>query len=111
MAWHDCKSHSGPTMVILVIDIGGTSIKIGITGREDRLKIPSGPAMTAEKMVVGVTRATDGWQYDAISIGYPGPVVHGKPVEEPKNLAFGWVDFEYEKAFEKRLSAGIGETA
>jgi polyphosphate glucokinase len=90
-------------MIILVIDIGGTSIKMGMSGREDRLKIPSGPALTAEKMVVAVTRATERWTYEAISIGYPGPVVHGKPVEEPKNLASGWVGFEYEKAFDKPL--------
>jgi polyphosphate glucokinase len=90
-------------MIILVIDIGGTSIKMGMTGRDDRLKIPSGSALTAAKMVAAVTRAADGWRYDAVSIGYPGPVVHGKPIEEPKNLASGWVGFEYEKAFDKPL--------
>jgi polyphosphate glucokinase len=90
-------------MIILVIDIGGTSIKLGMSGRDGRLKIPSGPALTAENMVTAVTAATTGWQYDAISIGYPGPVVHGQPVEEPRNLGSGWVGFEYEKALDKPL--------
>ena len=88
-------------MTILVIDIGGTSIKIGATGRRDRVKIPSGPTLTPEKMVVAVSEATYGWKHDVISIGYPGPVVGGKPAEEPKNLASGWVGFEYETAFGK----------
>jgi polyphosphate glucokinase len=90
-------------MIILVIDIGGTSIKIGMTGREGRLKIPSGASFTAENMVLAVIAATAGWNYDAISIGYPGPVVHGQPVQEPKNLGSGWVGFEYEQAFKKPL--------
>ena len=90
-------------MIILVIDIGGTSIKIGMTGREGRLKIPSGPSLSAEKMVSAVFAATAGWNYDAISIGYPGPVVHGQPVSEPKNLGSGWVGFKYEQAFNKPL--------
>ncbi|HYI95572.1 MAG TPA: ROK family protein, partial [Bryobacteraceae bacterium] len=88
-------------MIILVIDIGGTSMKIGVSGRDDRLKIPSGPKLTPDKMMVGVNEATKGWKHDVVSIGYPGPVVGGKPAEEPKNLASGWVGFDFEKAFGK----------
>jgi polyphosphate glucokinase len=88
-------------MKILVVDVGGTNIKIGLSARDKRLKVPSGPESTAAKMVAAVRNATDGWKYDVISIGYPGPVVQGKPAQEPKNLASGWVGFEYEEAFGK----------
>lgn len=88
-------------MKILVIDVGGTSIKMGMNARDERLKVPSGPELTAAKMVAAVRKATESWKYDVISIGYPGPVVQGKPVEEPKNLAGGWVGFEYDQAFGK----------
>jgi|SRR5436190_2994282 polyphosphate glucokinase len=88
-------------MKILVIDVGGTSIKMGMSARDERLKVPSGPELTAAKMVAAVRQATDGWKYDVISIGYPGPVVQGKPAEEPKNLASGWVGYDYKQAFGK----------
>ena len=88
-------------MKILVIDVGGTNIKMGLSPRDERLKVPSGPELTAAKMVAAVRNATEGWKYDVISIGYPGPVMEGKPVEEPKNLGPGWVGFEYEGAFGK----------
>lgn len=88
-------------MKILVIDIGGTSVKIGISAGDERLKVPSGPHMTPEKMVAAVHAVTNAWTYDVISIGYPGPVVHGKPAEEPRNVASGWVGFDYEGAFDK----------
>ena len=71
---------------VLVIDVGGTHLKLLPTGRRHRLEIPSGPKMTAKKMVEAVRAATVGWKYDAVSIGYPGPVVHGRPVSEPHNL-------------------------
>src|SRR4029450_13074449 len=88
-------------MKILVIDVGGTSIKMGISARDERLKVPSGPELTAAKMVAAVRKGTEDWKYDVISIGYPGPVLQGKPAEEPKNLASGWVGYEYEQAFGK----------
>ena len=86
-------------MKILVIDIGGTHIKVLASGRKQPLKIPSGKTMTAAKMVAAVRKATANWTYDAISIGYPGPVVHSRPVCEPQNLGRGWVGFDFEKAF------------
>jgi polyphosphate glucokinase len=84
---------------ILVIDVGGTNVKVCVTGRKEPVKILSGPAMTAARMAAAVRKATEGWTYEAVSIGYPGPVKNGKPVEEPSNLAPGWVRFDYRKAF------------
>lgn len=90
-------------MKILVIDIGGTNIKIASSEIRVPVKIPSGPTLTAEQMTKDVLAATAGWDYDCISIGYPGPVVHDHPLEEPHNLAPGWIDFAYQKAFGKPL--------
>src|SRR5579872_21061 len=84
---------------VLVIDVGGTNIKLLTTGRKEPIRIPSGPAMTPRKMVAEVKKATKDWQYSAISIGYPGPVVHHKLISEPFNLGRGWVGFNFAKAF------------
>jgi polyphosphate glucokinase len=86
-------------MDILVIDVGGTHIKALATGRKKPLKIRSGPKMSARQMVRAVRQATADWQYSVVSIGYPGPVLHGKPVTEPRNLGDGWVGFDFKKAF------------
>ncbi len=86
-------------MKILVIDIGGTFLKLYTTGHDEPVKVPSGPTLTPKKMVKLVREGTDGWQYSAVSIGYPGPVVHGKPLHEPANLGKGWVGFDFQKAF------------
>jgi polyphosphate glucokinase len=90
-------------MKILVIDIGGTNVKVASTDVRVPIKIPSGPSMTAEQMTQQVIAATAGWSYDAISIGYPGPVVNHRPIAEPVNLGGGWIDFDYEKAFGKPI--------
>jgi len=90
-------------MKILVIDVGGTNIKVASSDMRVPIKIPSGPTMTAEQMTKDVLVATKGWDYDSISIGYPGPVVHDRPLAEPHNLAAGWIDFPYQKAFSKPL--------
>ena len=84
---------------ILVIDVGGTHIKVLATGRKEPVKIPSGPKMTPKKMVKQVREATKDWNYSVVSIGYPGPVVHGHPLSEPHNLGGGWVGFDFRKAF------------
>lgn len=84
---------------ILAIDVGGTHVKVLATGRRKPLEIPSGPKMTAKQMVRDVRQGTTGWRYSVVSIGYPGPVLHGKPVSEPPNLGGGWVGFDFEKAF------------
>jgi polyphosphate glucokinase len=90
-------------MKILVIDIGGTNIKVASSDKLVPIKIPSGPTMTAEQMTKDVLAATKGWAYDCISIGYPGPVVHDHPLAEPHNLAPGWIGFPYQKALGRPL--------
>jgi polyphosphate glucokinase len=86
---------------ILVVDVGGTHVKVLVTGQHQPVKIPSGPDMTATRMVNLVRAATAGWKYDAVSIGYPGPVVNGRPAENPRNLGKGWVGFDFRRAFGK----------
>jgi len=85
-------------MRILVIDIGGTHVKLLATGRRQRREFVSGPEMTPEMMVRGVLEATKDWGYEAASIGYPGPVRRGRPDLEPHNLAPGWVGFGFAAA-------------
>lgn len=84
---------------ILVIDVGGTHVKVRDMQHKEPIKIPSGPDMTAKKMVKLVQEATSGWKYSAVSIGYPAPVVHGHPLCEPHNVGGGWVGFDFRKAF------------
>jgi hypothetical protein len=86
-------------MRILVIDVGGTNVKMRVTGQKKRVEIPSGPKMTAIKMVTVVRKIVASWKYDAITIGYPGPVLHGHIVCEPHNLGHGWIKFNFKKAF------------
>jgi polyphosphate glucokinase len=88
-----------PGSKVLVVDIGGTHIKLLATGQKVPLKLPSGPKMTPRRMVTLVKRATSKWKYSAISMGYPGPVLHGKVVSDPHNLGPGWVGFDFRKAF------------
>jgi polyphosphate glucokinase len=90
-------------MKVLVIDIGGTNIKVASSDRRVPIKIPSGPDFTAAMMAKDVLAATVGWTYDCISIGYPGPVTDDAPLCEPHNLAPGWIDFDYAKAFGKPI--------
>lgn len=84
---------------ILVIDVGGTHVKVQASGQRSERKFPSGPSMTASRMVRKVKDLAKGWAYRAVSIGYPGPVVHGRPLREPYNLGGGWVGFNFAKAF------------
>jgi polyphosphate glucokinase len=84
---------------VLVVDVGGTHVKILATGKEEHRQFASGPALTAEQMVRRVKELAGDWTYEAVSIGYPGPVLHGRPVAEPHNLAPGWVGFDYRAAF------------
>jgi polyphosphate glucokinase len=85
-------------MNVLVVDIGGNSVKILATGQNERRKFPSGPKLTPEKMISGIKELARDWQYEVASIGYPGQVVHGRPVAEPYNLGRGWVGFDYPAA-------------
>ena len=84
---------------VLVIDVGGTHVKVLATGHHEPREIPSGLTMTPDKMVRDVKRITMDWKYDRISIGFPGPVIHGRPLREPHNLGYGWVGFNFRKAF------------
>lgn len=88
-----------PSVKILVIDVGGSNVKLLATGRRTPTKVPSGPDFTPRQMVEVVREATEGWKYDAISIGYPGPVARDKPAKEPVNLGEGWTRFNYKRAF------------
>jgi polyphosphate glucokinase len=88
-------------MKVLVIDVGGTHVKILATGQKASRKFSSGKTLTPRKMVDGVKKLAKGWKYDVVSIGYPGPVLHGRPVSEPHNLAKGWVGFKFEAAFKR----------
>ena len=87
-----------PSLKILVLDVGGTHVKILATGHKASIEIPSGPKMTPRKMVADVRKAIPGWEYSVASIGYPGPVLHDKPVADPHNLGPGWVGFDFKKA-------------
>ena len=82
-------------MNILVIDVGGTHVKVLASGQETPRKFDSGPTMGPGPMVARVVRAAEGWTYDVMSIGYPGPVLRGRPVSEPHNLGPGWVGFDF----------------
>jgi polyphosphate glucokinase len=86
---------------VLAVDIGGSNVKILATGQKEPRKIPSGPKLTPKAMVAGIKKLATGWKYDAVSIGYPGMVIHGRPVAEPFNLGKGWVGFDYRAAFGK----------
>ena len=86
-------------MNVLVIDVGGHHVKILATGQEQRRAFESGPKMTVDAMVAGVEECVAGWSFDVVSLGYPGPVLRGRPVSDPKNFAPGWVGFDFEAAF------------
>jgi len=90
-------------MNVLAIDIGGTHVKVLATGQKEERKFDSGPTLTARRMVSGVKRLTKDWKYDAVSIGYPGPVLHGRLVSEPHNLGSGWVHFDFKAAFGRQV--------
>jgi len=84
---------------VLVVDVGGNNIKLLASGQKTPRKIPSGPTLSARRMVAAVKLATADWRYDRVSIGYPGPEKNGHPLEEPVNLGRGWVRFDYAQAF------------
>lgn len=90
-------------MNILVVDVGGTNVKILATGQGEPRKFASGPTLTAEQLVARVKALASDWQYDRVSIGYPGFVMRGRPVAEPHNLAPGWVGFDFQTAFGRPL--------
>ena len=88
-------------MNVLVIDVGGNHVKILATGQKQSREFPSGPALTAKQMVGGVKKLARDWKYDAVSIGYPGPVIRNRPLAEPYNLGRGWMGYDFEAAFKR----------
>ena len=86
-------------MNVLVIDVGGTHVKILASGEKEKREFDSGPTLTARQMVSSVRKLADGWEYEVVSIGYPGPVVHDRPLAEPYNLGKGWAGFNFAAAF------------
>ena len=86
-------------MNVLVVDVGGTNVKILATGQKEPRRFPSGPTLTPRRMVAGVRKLAGDWKYDAVSIGYPGRVVGDRAITEPRNLAHGWVGFDFAAAF------------
>jgi polyphosphate glucokinase len=85
-------------MKILVLDVGGTHVKVKVQGEDEVRKIPSGPELTPQLMLDGVRQVTTGWDFDRVTIGYPGPVVNGRILLEPVNLGKGWIGFDFAAA-------------
>jgi len=90
-------------MNVLVIDVGGTHVKVLATGEKTHREFESGPKMTPKVMVSQVRTLVADWQYDAIAMGFPGPVVHNRPLAEPWNLGPGWVGFDFKRAFKRPI--------
>ena len=86
-------------MNILVVDIGGTNVKFLATGHDAPRRFPSGRQLTPEGMVADVKAATADWNYEAVSVGFPGPILCGQPMTEPVNLGPGWMGFDFAAAF------------
>jgi polyphosphate glucokinase len=86
-------------MNVLVIDVGGSHVKVSASGQAEVRKFDSGPKLAPRPMVLGVKKIATDWTYDVISIGYPGPVLRNVPISEPHNLGRGWVGFNFEAAF------------
>ena len=97
-------------MNVLVIDIGGTHVKVLATGQDAHREFDSGPSLTPKRMVSKVRKIVADWKYDVVSIGYPGPVLRNRPVSEPWNLGKGWCGFNFEAAF-KRPTKVVNDAA
>jgi predicted NBD/HSP70 family sugar kinase len=93
------RGQAGKKAKVLVVDVGGTNIKMLATGQKEARKMPSGPTMTAGKMVRVVKACVKDWEFDRVSLGYPGPIINGHALREPHNLGGGWVGFDFSKAF------------
>ncbi len=88
-------------MNILVIDIGGTHVKVLMNGQKNHRQFDSGRGLTPKRMVAKVRQLVADWKYDVVSIGFPGPVVHNRPMSEPWNLGKGWTGFKFGAAFKR----------
>ena len=88
-------------MKILVLDVGGTHVKMLASGHKVRREFASGPKLKPKRLVACVKKLTQDWTYDVISLGYPGRVLQGRPIADPRNLGKGWMGFDFSKAFAK----------
>lgn len=88
-------------MKVLIVDVGGTHVKILATGQKQSREFPSGPTLTAKQMIAGVKKLAADWKYDAVSIGYPGPVINNRPLADPCHLGGGWMGCDFEVAFQR----------
>jgi polyphosphate glucokinase len=86
---------------VLVVDVGGSHVKVLLRGESEPRRLDSGPTLTAREMVDGVLRLAAGWDHDVVSVGIPAPVAHGRVVTDPVNLGDGWAGFNYQAAFGK----------
>jgi polyphosphate glucokinase len=93
--------HQEKPMNVLVIDIGGTHVKLRMTGQKEERKFVSGPKLTPKQMLEKIRKLTADWNYDVVSIGYPGLVLRNRPIAEPWNLGKGWAGFNFEAAFKR----------
>jgi polyphosphate glucokinase len=89
------------TMNVLVVDIGGTHVKVLATGQKKFRQFPSGPKLTPKQMVAGVKKLARDWKYDAVTIGYPAPVLRNRLISQPYNLGSGWAGFDFERSFKQ----------
>ena len=85
---------------VLAVDVGGSSVKIFASGQSERRSFSSGPTLTPRRMVSEVKKLAGDWKYGVVSIGYPGPVLRGRPIAEPYNLGRGWVGFDFGAALD-----------
>jgi len=88
-------------MKVLILDIGGSNVKMRVTGQEERTKWASGADFSPKDLVSGLKKHAEGWDYDAVTVGFPAPIIGGKIPREPKNLGTGWVDFDFEEGLGK----------
>ena len=95
------RNNMPSNLKVLVIDIGGTNVKVLATGQNERRRFPSGPKMTPQRMVAGVKKVVMDWKYDVVSIGYPGRVRNNRPLADPRNLGKGWTRFNFRAAFKR----------
>ena len=97
-------------MKVLAIDIGGTHVKLLVTGQKEHSEFASSPGLTPAMLLAGVRQLAKDWKYDGVSFGYPGGVCHNRPLAEPFNLGSGWFGFDYRAAF-KRPVKNINDAA
>jgi polyphosphate glucokinase len=98
-------------MNVLMVDVGGSNVKIMNSRGGEMRKFPSGRELTGPEMVTGVKDLASGWNYDCVSIGFPGLLRNGRPARDPLNLGGGWMDLDYEAAFDGRPVRMINDAA